>query len=500
MGRYQKIILTGSILTLMLVMYACRASKPAGAYLFLSSGSIEVTADTLLPGTDDTLALGLVPVNSDSLPSFHLTEESVSISEGYEQSKIMDIGYLVSEENLASKQEQNVKYKEVITEQSSTVPEKDQSVKYKEAITEQNSTVPEQEQSVKNKEAITEQNSTVPEKDQSVKYQKAITDQSSTVPENDQVMVMDSLMAYLRQIKISYETVESRIAGLERAIADNVSKDTIIIVNQFPSEIKLIGASDPEEEKTVKSAVTERTSEEQPENIPGIIPVREIIKTDTVFIPREVARPASGNEAIFADSLASQVLSQLRSNTESIESLRETIDRQNLIVSVFRDSVLNRDYTTPDKQELTNEADELQSALWENEIERMADSLQLLRQMIRESRTEQVSKNDTILITAYYNKNSRVPSNVEEIKRIISALSTDNIESIILSGFTDASGPAEYNYALSGSRIEFMIKVLSELKVEPRKILSQNFGELYAMKEDVDPVRRVEIRIITSIH
>jgi len=137
--------------------------------LFLSSGSIEVTADTLLPGTDDTLALGLVPVNSDSLPSFHLTEESVSISEGYEQSKIMDIGYLVSEENLASKQEQNVKYKEVITEQSSTVPEKDQSVKYKEAITEQNSTVPEQEQSVKNKEAITEQNSTVPEKDQSVK-------------------------------------------------------------------------------------------------------------------------------------------------------------------------------------------------------------------------------------------------------------------------------------------------------------------------------------------
>ncbi len=107
---------------------------------------------------------------------------------------------------------------------------------------------------------------------------------------------------------------------------------------------------------------------------------------------------------------------------------------------------------------------------------------------------------DTLLI-AYYNPSETTSYNEKDVLFVLNVLiSSNKINTIFLSGYTDSSGAPDFNIALSKERVDFIRNKLVEIGIPQDVIFMQYFGSTYASEKIDEKDRRVEILINYTRH
>jgi len=105
---------------------------------------------------------------------------------------------------------------------------------------------------------------------------------------------------------------------------------------------------------------------------------------------------------------------------------------------------------------------------------------------------------DTTLLVAYYKLGEIKPIDLEPVlKQIKEIYSNKNVTKITLSGFTDSSGNATINKAITNKRLNYLSGKMTPW-ISKEKIFFQNFGDTFASDTMVNGERRIEIRIHTK--
>jgi len=105
---------------------------------------------------------------------------------------------------------------------------------------------------------------------------------------------------------------------------------------------------------------------------------------------------------------------------------------------------------------------------------------------------------DTTLLVAYYKLGETKPIDLESVlKQIKEIYINKNVTKITLSGFTDSSGNATINKAITNKRLNYLSEKMTPW-ISKEKIFFQNFGDVFASDTIVSDERRIEIRIHTK--
>ena len=436
MGRNKEIKVAVSIIVLLLATSSCTVRKPTGGYLFQPAGSRATYTESLYVSVDtaDHSIQEFLVAPDTSFPEPE-TEISMVLQEAQESKPLPVASQYDADRDIALFKESNIADSIVVQ------------------------------------------------------------DLSSYLTEDKNLSLVDTLSAFLRNIKNEFSVIDYRMVNLENLILNRSAVDTIQMVKQITPERQTY--SPAPEFKSRQETVAGQTAREQSSILPDTPERGVIIITDTVYVYIEKTRPDSIVKAVSTDSLVLKLTDIIMAVSDSVESLRRSLGPGYAKPEIRVETV----YVHDDTSALENAALERNIAslreAYESEITIKDDSLQILHRLLSERKARQVTS-DTIAFTAYYDANSSVPNNLDGFRSAISQILASSIREIHISAFTDAAGSELYNRSLSGERIDYIINLFSESGIEPRKILSQNFGELYAAEDKSDPIRRVEIRIITG--
>ncbi|MGB4654593.1 MAG: hypothetical protein WBH98_04075 [Bacteroidales bacterium] len=175
-------------------------------------------------------------------------------------------------------------------------------------------------------------------------------------------------------------------------------------------------------------------------------------KTDTLIVVKEVLTPVK-TDALTNDSIQSALIDELNSKNETI--------------ILFTDSIID----------LRRHISELTE---KSESDVMVHS----------------AYNDTVLLVANYAINKKRPLNENQILNNIKQLDIKNINTVLISGYTDVSGNRTINRRITEKRLTTMCSLLNDLGIDSKRIFIQNFADIYASKSIVEAERRLEILVI----
>jgi len=438
MGRHKKIAAAASIIVLLLATSSCTVRKPTGGYLFLPPGS-RVTYKEPLHLPVDTLDLAIQEFPAVSETAFHEPET--------------EIGMVLPAIQVSEPPAESGRYS---TNSDLTLL-----------------------------------------KEPHIADSIVVHDLSSYLAEDKNLSLVDTLSAFLGNIKNEFRVIDYRMVSLENLILRRSAADTVHVVKQIIPEKQAYVPSPEPELKSRQEIIAGQTAREMSSELPDTPERHVIIVTDTVYVRIGNAKPDTIVKDDSADSLFLELTDLIGAVSDSVESLRRSLGPRYEKTQIRVDTVYLYDDTLALKNEvLERNIASLRNA-YESELKIKVDSLQNLHWLLSETRA-MLTSSDTITFTAYYEANSFVPDNVDGLRSALSQIPASSVREIHVSAFTDASGSALYNRTLSGKRIDYITNLLSESGIEPRKILSQNFGELYAAEDKSDPIRRVEVRIITE--
>jgi len=438
MGRHKKIAVTASIVVLLLATSSCTVRRPTGGYLFLPPGSrVTYTEPTNLPV--DTLD--------------HTIQEFLAVPDAAIPEPETEIGMVFPE-----------------VQESKTLPEARQNGAGMDI-------------------ALL--------KESNIADSIVVQDLSYYLTEDKNLSLVDTLSAYLRTIKNEFRVIDYRMVSLENLILNRSVPDTVHVVKQIIPEKQVYDTAPEPEIRSRQEVIAGQTAREMSSKLSDTIERHVIIMTDTVYVSIGNAGPDTIVKNDSTDSLFLKLNYLVSAVSDSVESLKRSLGLRHEKTLVRVDTVYLHDDTSKVKNEaLERNLASLRDA-YESEIVIRDDSLKNLKRLLTETRA-MLTSSDTVSFTAYYEANSFVPNNVGGLRSVLSETPASSVREIHVSAFTDASGSALYNKTLSGKRVEYITKLLSESGIEPRKILSQNFGELFAAEDKSDPIRRVEVRIITE--
>ncbi len=125
-----------------------------------------------------------------------------------------------------------------------------------------------------------------------------------------------------------------------------------------------------------------------------------------------------------------------------------------------------------------------------------------LNNAVAASEAASVRRARNVLITTFksdflFNFDSAAlkPGAYAELDRVAKVLTQYPQTRIRVEGYTDSTGPAEYNMKLSKRRAEAVANALIQRGVDPARITTIGFGETQSISSDPAANRRVEIRI-----
>lgn len=453
MGRDKKIVAVVSITVFLLATGSCTVRKPAGGYLFLPPESRASYTETLPQVFDGIERVIQEPVAVDTVaPALHEPQD-------------------VSDTALP----------EAKTEISKVIPEAEVSG------------------SPAGTGRYAADNDITLLKESNVTDPILVHDLSSYLAAEKNLSLVDSLSDFLTSIRNEFRVIDYRMVSLENLILSRSTADTSQVDKEIIPEKQIYQPVPEPEFKTRREAVAGQTVREMVSPVPDKIERDVIIMTDTVYIRIGSSKPDTIVKDDITDSLLLELTHNLGAVADSIESLRRSLD-PGLDKTHFRvDTVfLYNDTLASEYTILERKMASLRDA-YESQLRIKDDSLQNLRRVLSETRA-MLNSSDTVTFKAYYESNSFVPNNADSLRSVLSQIPASSVREINISAFTDASGSALYNKTLSGKRIDYITSLLIDTGIEPGKVLSQNFGELFAAEDKSDPIRRVEVRIITEIN
>ena len=453
MGRHKKIAVSASIVVLLLATSSCTVRKPTGGYLFLPPGSrVTYSEPTNLPvDTLDHTIQEFLAVPDTAIPEPE--QEFLAVPDTAIPEPETEIGLVLPAVQISEPPADSVRYS----------ADSDLTLLKESHIT----------------DSI------------------VVHDLSSYLAEDKNLSLVDTLSAFLRNIKNEFRVIDYRMVSLENLILSRSAADTVHVVKQVIPEKQAYVPSPEPELKSRQEIIAGETAGELSSELPDTLERHVIIMTDTVYVRIGNAKPDTIVKDGSTDSLFLKLTGLIGAVSDSVESLRRSLGHGYEKNQIRVDTLYLYDDTSALKIEaLERNIASLRNA-YESELKTKVDSLHNLHRLLSETRA-MVTSSDTITFTAYYEANSFVPNNADSLMSALSQIPAPSVREIHVSAFTDASGSALYNKTLSGKRIEYITNLLSESGIEPGKILVQNFGELYAAEDKSDPVRRVEVIIITE--
>ncbi|MGM0626204.1 MAG: hypothetical protein ACQES0_10010 [Bacteroidota bacterium] len=208
---------------------------------------------------------------------------------------------------------------------------------------------------------------------------------------------------------------------------------------------------------------------------------------DTVFIREDSDAPrllSAKSDSL--ENLPAKEDSATSKNILAADSISDTIpgdDVKRELVKISEDSL----------KKLDTRVDSLQKQL------RTTPDTLVKHQTVHDTITvkeETVRTPDTILIVFYYPRGTVSPKDEDSLLVGLKRhLSEKDIESVLLSGYTDQSGSTEYNRILAGKRLTYLEEKIGKY-ISSRYIFRQNFSDTLASETPVEGERRTEVRLI----
>ncbi|MCA1757285.1 MAG: hypothetical protein LC649_07505 [Bacteroidales bacterium] len=234
--------------------------------------------------------------------------------------------------------------------------------------------------------------------------------------------------------------------------------------------------------------------------VPVEVPVRVEVPVP-VEVPVEVNNLANSGDTVVADTLRPDSLIVITESDSVAATKQRILISQALLIHQQRDSLAQLK-----EQELIIRQQRDSLAALNNqalEDQRKLDSLAVLKsqtdslaaeESAAQTRAIEQATPDTLILN--YTRGSAEAMNKDDILRKIAEITTEKKPvTIILKGYTDRSGSAEVNRAITSRRLNLLRESLTGMGIDDTIIFTQNFGSQYASETIINEERRVEIVI-----
>lgn len=229
-----------------------------------------------------------------------------------------------------------------------------------------------------------------------------------------------------------------------------------------------------------------------------------------VAIAREATQLKMAQDSIAqAEGQRQQVLLQARSREAEVAKQEAARTQQQLEETQAQLSETERarqsELVQQQTQQLQREAAQARQeteAVRQQEAKREAEITQL-RQQISEAKTRETPRGIVLAlkdVVFQADKADLNPGATRTIGKIADFLRQHPERSVVIEGFTDSTGPTDYNHRLSDLRARAIRDALVQQGVDERRITARGFGEQYPVASNDTPAgrqlnRRVEIVI-----
>ena len=227
---------------------------------------------------------------------------------------------------------------------------------------------------------------------------------------------------------------------------------------------------------------------------------------DTVYIQKEVVKtvPVSSQTNKETSALITAQMDSIQQLKKQVNELKNQKPAPADTVYVEKEVIKAAPVSSQTSKEfssiITAQNDSIQQLkrqVNELKIQKLAstDTVYIKKEVIEKVTTEMINA-DTLTFTAYYEIGTIVPISADSILyEIKNTLKSNNLITIIISGYTDISGSSDFNKALTQKRIDYFINELKDY-VSQKQLLTQNFGDTYASKTLKESERKLVFTII----